>query len=96
MLWSRYNATLKPGTKKEMVERDITFNKHGIEGEKNVAFEIANQKKHCKGTKWETWDKDKACFILNALNKKHWFQYRLYRIVEHLWASYEERIGMEY
>lgn len=35
-------ATLKSGTKKEIVERDITFLKHGLEGEKNVAFELKN------------------------------------------------------
>ena len=35
-------AKLKPGPKREMVERDIVFLKHGIEGEKNVAFELKN------------------------------------------------------
>ena len=35
-------AKLKPSPKKEMVERDMVFIKHGIEGEKNVAFELKN------------------------------------------------------
>jgi len=35
-------AKLKPGTKKNYIERDITFIKQGIEGEKNVAFELRN------------------------------------------------------
>ena len=33
---------LKPSSKKEMVERDIAYLKQGIEGEKNVAFELKN------------------------------------------------------
>ena len=36
------DSKLKPSSKKEMVERDIAFLKHGIEGEKNVAFELKN------------------------------------------------------
>jgi hypothetical protein len=35
-------AKLKPGTKKNYIERDIAFIKQGIEGEKNVAFELRN------------------------------------------------------
>ena len=35
-------AKLKPGPKKELVERDIAYLKQGIEGEKNVAFELKN------------------------------------------------------
>jgi len=36
------DSKLKPSSKKEMVERDIAYLKHGIEGEKNVAFELKN------------------------------------------------------
>lgn len=35
-------AKLKPNTKKNYIERDIAFIKQGIEGEKNVAFELRN------------------------------------------------------
>lgn len=35
-------AKLKPGSKKELIERDIAYLRQGIEGEKNVAFELKN------------------------------------------------------
>ena len=35
-------AKLKLSPKKEMVERDIAYSKQGIEGERNVAFELKN------------------------------------------------------